>query len=65
MRLAASQGRFQRFRLQFSLHIRSISGEAASADVEGAEKFVEDFDKMIADGGYRPEQIFNVNETGL
>jgi len=34
-------------------------------DVEAAEKFVDQFDEIIEKGGYRPEQIFNVDETGL
>lgn len=36
----ASNGWFQRFRRRFNLHNRCASGEAASADVEAAEKFV-------------------------
>ena len=34
-------------------------------DVEAAEKFVDQFDEIIEKGGYCPEQIFNVDETGL
>lgn len=40
-------------------------GLSASTNVEGADKFVEDFGKIIEDGRYHPEQIFNVDETGL
>lgn len=61
----ASNGWFQRFSRRFNLHNRSVSGEAASADVEAAEKFVDQFDTIIEQGGYCPEQIFNVDETGL
>lgn len=61
----ASNGWFQRVSQRFNLHNRSVSGEAASADVEAAEKFVDQFDKIIEQGGYCPEQIFNVDETGL
>eukprot|EP00106_Octopus_bimaculoides_P018423 XP_014785865.1 PREDICTED: tigger transposable element-derived protein 1-like [Octopus bimaculoides] len=61
----ASHDWFQRFHSRFNLHNRSISCEAVSADAEGGEKFVQDFDKMIVDSGYHPEQIFNVDETGL
>ncbi|KYO26331.1 hypothetical protein Y1Q_0005051 [Alligator mississippiensis] len=61
----ASCGWFQRFCRRFNVHNRSISGEAANADVEAAEKFVDQFDEIIEKGGYRPEQIFNVDETGL
>ncbi|XP_059580411.1 tigger transposable element-derived protein 1-like [Alligator mississippiensis] len=61
----ASHGWFQWFRRRFNVHNRNISSEAASADVEAAEKFVDQFDEIIEKGGYRPEQIFNVDETGL
>ncbi|XP_059583646.1 tigger transposable element-derived protein 1-like [Alligator mississippiensis] len=61
----ASRGWFQWFRRRFNVHNRSISGEAASADVEAAEKIVDQFDEIIEKGGYRPEQIFNVDETRL
>lgn len=44
---------------------RAVSCELASADVEGAKKFMKDFNKIIEDSGYHPEQIFNVDETKL
>ncbi|XP_006025615.1 tigger transposable element-derived protein 1-like [Alligator sinensis] len=40
----ASHGWFQWFRRRFNVHNRSISSEAASTDVEAAEKFVDQFD---------------------
>ncbi|XP_068210912.1 tigger transposable element-derived protein 1-like [Palaemon carinicauda] len=61
----ASKGWFQRFCRRFRLHNRSIYGEAASTDMEAAEKFINDLDKVIEEEGYYPEQIFNVDETGL
>ena len=36
----ARHGWFQRFRSRFNLHNRGISGEVASADIEGVEKFI-------------------------
>ena len=42
-----------------------VSGEAASADVGAAEAFKEELDDVIVKGNYLPEQIFNVDETGL
>ncbi|XP_018419693.1 PREDICTED: tigger transposable element-derived protein 1-like [Nanorana parkeri] len=60
----ASHGWFQKFCHRFNLHNRSVSGEAASADV-AAETFLDQFDKIIEKGGYCPEQIFNVDETRL
>ena len=61
----ASKGWFQRFRNRFNLHNRGVYGEAASADEDSAKVFIEELDKLIEEGGYRPEQIFNVDETGL
>ncbi|KAL3890542.1 hypothetical protein ACJMK2_002824 [Sinanodonta woodiana] len=61
----ASHGWFQRFRRRFNLHNWNISGEAACADVEAAEIFVDQFEEIIEKGRYSPEQIFNVDETGL
>lgn len=42
-----------------------LSGEAASANTEGAEAFKEELHKIIVDEKYFPEQIFNVDETSL
>ena len=43
----ASHGWFQPFRSRYKLHNRGISAEVASTDIEGAEKFIQDFDKII------------------
>ena len=61
----ASKGGFQRFRNRFSLTNRKTAGEAASADEEAAKSFIGELDHIIEDGEYRPEQIFNVDETAL
>ncbi|XP_064090764.1 tigger transposable element-derived protein 1-like [Macrobrachium nipponense] len=61
----ASVGWFKRFKKRFQLHSVRVTGEAASADEEGASKFVDSLDEMITDEEYLPEQIFNVDETGL
>ena len=43
-----------------------LCGEAASADTNAARRYVEDkFPKLINEGGYLPEQVFNMDETGL
>lgn len=47
------------------LHSLKLSGEAASADTRSAPKFPDEFAKLIEEGGYVPQQIFNVDETGL
>jgi hypothetical protein len=42
-----------------------MHGESASADKEEAEKFCRRFQEFIKKEEYRPEQIFNCDETGL
>ena len=40
-------------------------GEAASSDVTAAEEFATEFLEVVMTEGYRPEQVFNCDETGL
>uniref|UniRef100_K7GC45 HTH CENPB-type domain-containing protein n=1 Tax=Pelodiscus sinensis TaxID=13735 RepID=K7GC45_PELSI len=61
----ASHGWFNRFKMHANLHNVKLSGEAASADSKAAEPFIEELDKLIKEGNYFPEHIFNVDETGL
>ncbi|GFV81315.1 tigger transposable element-derived protein 1-like protein [Trichonephila clavipes] len=42
-----------------------MHGESASADKEAAEKYCLKFQEFIETEGYRPQQIFNCDETGL
>ena len=61
----ASHGWFERFKKRAHLNHISVSGEAASADVDAAKEFPQILAEIIEEGGYLPEQIFNVDETGL
>lgn len=61
----ASEGWFNKFKLRQSLHNIKIVGEAASADTAAAERYPEDFANLVADGRYKPEQVFNADETAL
>lgn len=61
----ASEGWFNKFKVRQSLHSIKIVGEAASADTAAAERYPEEFANLVADGGYKPEQVFNADETAL
>ena len=56
---------FQRFKKRANLHHVSVSGKAASADEVTAKKFPINLKETIDAGNYAPQQIFNVDETGL
>ena len=62
----ASKGWFEEFKKRFELKNVSPHGEIASADTAEAEVFVNNkFKGIIEEGGYEPEQVFNMDETGL
>jgi hypothetical protein len=42
-----------------------ISGERLSADHIGAENFIKTFEMLINDNCFVPDQIYNIDETGL
>ena len=48
-----------------AFHNLKLTGEAAAANHAAAKKFRAAFKSMIADGGYTPSQVFNLNKTGL
>ncbi|XP_070618401.1 tigger transposable element-derived protein 1-like [Erythrolamprus reginae] len=62
----ASKGWFAKFQEHYGLKNVSLYGEASSADKEAAEAYMnEKFKKIISDGDYKSEQVFNMDKTGL
>ncbi|XP_053969286.1 tigger transposable element-derived protein 1-like [Anastrepha ludens] len=59
----ASKGWFEKFKKRHALHNLKIQGETASADADAANKYPEQFIKIIEEHGYLPDQIFNADET--
>ncbi|OWR52859.1 putative Tigger transposable element-derived protein 2 [Danaus plexippus plexippus] len=64
-KFVSSNGCFERFRKRFSLHSIQIQGERASADYESARNFKEELPKIIDEGEYTADQVYNADETGL
>lgn len=61
----ASDGWLTGFLKRHAFHSVKIKGEVASADVNAAKSFPDYLAKVIQQGGYTPDQIFNADETGL
>ncbi|XP_042229138.1 tigger transposable element-derived protein 1-like isoform X1 [Homarus americanus] len=61
----ASKGWFDKFKKRTGIYYVVRHGKAASAGKEGAEKFVAEFKKLMDKEEYLPQQVFNVDETGL
>ncbi|GLV42305.1 cag [Carabus blaptoides fortunei] len=61
----ASWGWFRRFKIRANLHHFKMTGDAASADINAANEFREKLKRIIDEGGYCAQQIFNIGVTGL
>ncbi|XP_006635468.2 tigger transposable element-derived protein 1-like [Lepisosteus oculatus] len=61
----ASHGWFNRFKARANFQNMRMNGEATGADNVASEYFPDVLAKVIKEGGYLPEQVFNVDEAGL
>ncbi|XP_021706484.1 tigger transposable element-derived protein 1-like [Aedes aegypti] len=61
----ASNGWFSKFSKRYSLRNIKMAGESASADDQAAASFPAELKRVIEEGNYKPDQVFNADETGL
>lgn len=62
---SASTGWMTGFLKRHALHNIKIKGETASADELAAKEFPQKLLKIVEEGGYTPDQVWNADETGL
>ncbi|GFS95938.1 tigger transposable element-derived protein 1 [Trichonephila clavipes] len=62
---SASKGWLTGFLKRNALHNIKVTGESATADEGAAKIFPEELAKIIEDGDYSADQVFNADETGL
>ena len=61
----ASTGWLTKYNTRHGIKNVQLQGEIMSSDMSRVEPFREELDKVIAEGGYSCDQIFNADETGL
>lgn len=60
-----SDGWLRNLKFQHEIRRLYVTGETLSANQNSAEKYKNEFEKMVADNDLTPEQIYNADETGL
>lgn len=64
-KFAASNRWLQGFLERHAIHNVKIKGEIASGNITAAKEFPSQLAKIIEEGGYNSDQVFNADETGL
>ena len=65
MAFNTSHGWLTGFLKNDAFHNLKIQGELASADENAANNYPDELEKIILEGRYTPDQIFNADETAL
>lgn len=60
----ASRGWYERFKNRSNL-LNNKMGDESENDIRTAEEYPTILQRIIKEGGYTPQQVFNVDETGL
>ncbi|XP_035217924.1 jerky protein homolog [Stegodyphus dumicola] len=60
-----SDGWLRNFKFRHGIRRLDVTGETLSANPNSAEKYKDEFEKIVADNDLTPEQIYNADETGL
>ncbi|CAK1601056.1 unnamed protein product [Parnassius mnemosyne] len=60
-----SYGWLRNFKFRHGIRRPDVTGETLSANQNSAEKYKDEFEKIVADNDLTSEQIYNPDETGL
>ncbi|GBM91972.1 Jerky [Araneus ventricosus] len=60
-----ADGWLRNFKFRHGIRRLDVTGETLSANQNSAEKYKDEFEKIVADNDLTPEQIYNADEKGL